>query len=561
MTGAEPPGEFTRAESRGAEMAERFNDVLAQALAGHGVEVMFGVMGDANMYVVDSFHRNEGGRFVASANEGGAVLMAAGYAAVTGRVGVATVTHGAIANCVSALFDAARGHYPLVVVAGDTVRSEAFHLQNIPQRDVVLPTGAAYREVRSVNTAAADLAAAMSQARAERRPVVLEVPADFQQAQAEPAVIRRSRRATGVLTPTSEDLEDAAGVIIGSGRPLVIAGRGAGHPGAVDALRELAARIGAPVATTLRGKCLFADDPCNIGIVGTLANPVASEVIARADCLVVFGAALSALTTLKGELLAGKRVIHVDTDPGALGRYFPVDVAIAGDVSATARGLIALMEEAEAPAAGFRSDDLARRIEEWREEDRSAIQTEGPLTLTGVLHRVNEIVPRRRTLAIDGGRFSHEALRILDVDHPWDFAYCLNVGHIGMSVGYGIGAAVGRPEIPALVVVGDGGFMLGGLAEFNTAVRNDLDVVVVLLNDGAYGAEYYRFVAQDLDPSLTTFDWPDFTAVASSLGGTAVRIEGWPDFKRLEELVRPGCGPVLAEVILDVAAIPDPGLH
>jgi acetolactate synthase-1/2/3 large subunit len=542
-------------------MVQRFNDVLAQALASHDVEVMFGVMGDANMYVVDSFHRNEGGRFVAAANEGGAVLMAAGYAAVTSRVGVATVTHGAIANCVSALFDAARGHYPLVVVAGDTVRSEAFHLQNIPQRDVVLPTGAAYREVRSVDTVVADLAAAVGQALAERRPVVLEVPADFQQVQVEPGVTRRRQRATGVLTPTSEDLEDAAGVIIGSSRPLVIAGRGAGRPGAADALRALAERIGAPVATTLRGKGLFAEDPYDIGIVGTLAHPVASEVVARADCLVVFGAALSALTTLKGELLDGKRVIHVDIDPGALGRYFPVDVAIAGDVLATARGLIALMEEAEAPAAGFRSDDLARRIAAWREEDRGAIQAEGPLTLTGVLHRVNEIVPRRRTLTIDGGRFSHEALRILDVEHPWDYAHCLNVGHIGMSVGYGIGAAVGRPDVPALVVVGDGGFMLGGLAEFNTAVRNDVDVVVVLLNDGAYGAEYYRFVAQDLDPSLTTFDWPDFTSVASSLGGTAVRIAEWPDFKRLEELVRPGCGPVLAEVILDVAAIPDPGLH
>lgn len=542
-------------------MAGRFNEILANALSSHGVEVMFGVMGDANMYVVDSFHRNEGGRFVAAANEGGAVLMAAGYAAVTGRVGVATVTHGAIANCVSALFDASRGRYPLVVVAGDTVRSEAFHLQNIPQRDVVVPTGAAYRQVRSVNTAAADLAAAMGEAMAERRPVVLEVPADFQQAQAEPGATRRSRRVTGVLTPTLEDLEDAAGVIIGSSRPVVIGGRGAGAPGAADVLRELAVRIGAPVATTLRGKGLFADDPCDIGIVGTLSHPVASEVIARADCLVVFGAALSALTTLKGELLEGKRIIQVDSDPGALGRYFPVDVAIAGDVAATARGLIELVEQAEVPPAGFRSDDLGRRIAAWHEEDREAVQAEGPLTLTGVLHRVNEIVPRRRTLAIDGGRFSHEALRILDVDHPWDYAHCLNVGHIGMGVGYGIGAAVGRPELPALVVVGDGGFMLGGLAEFNTAVRNDLDLLVVLLNDGAYGAEYYRFVAQDLDPSLTTFDWPDFTAVASSLGGTGLKIEEWADFKRLAELVRPGCGPVLADVILDVAAIPDPGLH
>ncbi|MGC1210348.1 MAG: thiamine pyrophosphate-binding protein [Micromonospora sp.] len=539
----------------------KFNDVLAHALRLHGVKVMFGVMGDANMYVVDSFHRKEGGRFVAAANEGGAVLMAAGYAAVSGSVGVATVTHGAIANCVSALFDAARGHYPLLVIAGDTARHEAFHLQNIPQRDVVVPTGAAYCQVRSVDTAAADLAAALGRAVAERRPVVLEVPADFQQADTTIAAGRIQQLVNGVLTPSAEDLEDAAALIAGANRPLVIGGRGAGSPGTAGMLRQFAERIGAPLGTTLRGKGLFAGDPFDIGIVGTLSHPVASDVIGRADCLVVFGAGLNALTTLKGELLAGKRSVQVDTDPAALGRYFPVDLGIVGDAARTAAGLSALLDEAEVPPAGFRRDDLARRIAAWHEEDKAAADSDGPLTLTGVLHRVNEIVPRERTLAIDGGRFSHEALRILDVDHPWNYAHCLNIGHIGMSVGYGIGASLGRPGVPALVVAGDGGFMLGGLAEFNTAVRNHLDVVVVLLNDGAYGAEYYRFVGQSLDPALTMFDWPDFTEVATSLGGTAVRVAEWGDFKRFAEVVRPGCGPVLVEVLLDVAAIPDPGLH
>src|SRR5699024_3855844 len=114
-------------------MTRQLNDVLANALKSYGIDVMFGVIGDANMYIVDSFQRKEGGRFVASANEGGGVLMTSGYAAVTGNVGVATVTHGAIANCVSALFDASRGRYPLLIVAGDTARSDDFNLQSLPQ--------------------------------------------------------------------------------------------------------------------------------------------------------------------------------------------------------------------------------------------------------------------------------------------------------------------------------------------------------------------------------------------------------------------------------------------
>ncbi|WP_340541082.1 thiamine pyrophosphate-binding protein [Nocardioides sp. GXZ039] len=539
----------------------RVNEVIARGLRAHGVGVVFGVMGDANMYVADSFHREQGCKFVATSNEGGAVLMAAGYAAVTGRVGVATVTHGAIANCVSALLDAARGHYPLVVIAGDTARSQGYHLQNIPQREIVAPTGASYREVRSVETVGVDLAAALAQARAERRPVVLDLPADFQQAETSVGVGRIPYLVSGVLTPTREELEDAAGAIIGSSRPLVIAGRGAGGPGASEALRALAERIGAPVATTLRGKGLFSGDPCDIGIVGTLSHPVAMEVIGRADCLVVFGAALSSLTTWNGELLVGKRVIHVDSDPVALGRNFPADIAVAGDAAVTATTLLDLFDEAEAEPKRFRSDDLAARLQAWRQEDQGTAPSDGPLTLTGVLHEVESIVPSDRTLTIDGGRFSHESLRILRVEHPWNYAHCLNVGHIGMSVSYGIGAAIGRPAAPSLVIVGDGGFMLGGLAELNTAVRERLDLVIVLLNDGAYGAEYYRFVAQSLDPSLTTFEWPDFVDVATALGATGLRVSAWSDFDRLAEMIQPGCGPVLVDVSLDVTSIPDPGDH
>ncbi|RLV57221.1 thiamine pyrophosphate-binding protein [Aeromicrobium phragmitis] len=539
-------------------MRGTFNDLFAQALRALDVDVMFGVMGDANMYIADSFHRLPGGRFVSSANEGGAVLMAAGHAAVTGQVGVATVTHGAIANCVSALFDAVRGGYPVLVIAGDTSRAEGMHLQNIPQREVVVPTGAEYREVRSPQTAALDLAAALRSAVSARRPVVLGIPSDFHQAECSMELPRATVLQGGVAHPSRDALEEAAGVIIGSSRPLLIAGRGAGA--AEEALTALAERIGAPIATTLRGKGLFQADPCLVGICGTLANPVASETIARSDCLLVFGGALTSLTTLKGELLEGKRVVQIDVDSGALGRHFPVDVGVVADAGVAAAELVEILDEAGARASNFRSEALARKVEEFRREDRAAAQDDGPLTLTGVLHRVNHLVDPDRSLCIDGGRFSHEALRILDVAHPSHYAHCLNVGHIGLSVGYGIGAALARPDARTLVVAGDGGFMLGGLTEFNTAVRYDANLVLVLLNDNAYGAEYYRFVNQEFDPALTTFSWPSFAGIAEALGGRGVQVTKWSDFDALPHVLeRPG--PVLVEVVLDTASIPDPGDH
>ncbi|WP_300530517.1 thiamine pyrophosphate-binding protein, partial [uncultured Mameliella sp.] len=94
---------------------------IARAVGDHGIATMFGLMGDANLFMVDSFVRDCGGRFVPAAHEGSSVLMAFAFAHVSGQVGVATVTHGpALTNCTTALTEGARGHIPMVLLAGDT---------------------------------------------------------------------------------------------------------------------------------------------------------------------------------------------------------------------------------------------------------------------------------------------------------------------------------------------------------------------------------------------------------------------------------------------------------
>ena len=153
---------------------------LAKAIAAHRVETMFGLMGDANLFMVDSFVREQGGRFVPAAYEGGAVLMALAYARTSGKVGVATVTHGpALTNCVTALTEAARAKMPMVLLAGDTPADNPRHLQSIDQRELVKTTGAGFEQLRAPETVGKDVARAFYRAQVERRPVVLNMPADF----------------------------------------------------------------------------------------------------------------------------------------------------------------------------------------------------------------------------------------------------------------------------------------------------------------------------------------------------------------------------------------------
>src|SRR5262249_54144755 len=144
-----------------------------------GVDTIFGLIGDANLFFCDDFQRECGGRFVSVAHEASAVLAANGYAHTTGRVGGATVTHGpGLTNTLTPLVEAARDRAAVVLIAGDT--RDAAHLQCIDQAAVVTPTGAGFEEVSSAAALTDGVTTAFQRAVSERRPIVLSVPVDLQ---------------------------------------------------------------------------------------------------------------------------------------------------------------------------------------------------------------------------------------------------------------------------------------------------------------------------------------------------------------------------------------------
>ncbi|MFE5704140.1 thiamine pyrophosphate-binding protein [Rhodococcus koreensis] len=307
-----------RSERKGQPM--QVYKALAQGLIDHGVETMFGLMGDGNLYLANHYASIPGATYIASAHEAGAVLMANGYASVSGEVGVATVTHGpGLANALPPVIDSVRSRMPIVLICGDTAEGDRNTLQDIAQRDLVLPTGAGFEQVRRPETAVQDLRKALWRATAERRPIVLNVPVDYMWKEVEyqhdplPTADR-------ITTLDPDAMDRAVGIVAAAERPIVLAGRGAATPSARAAICRLAERLGAPVATTLRGKSLFAADPGALGVFGTLSTSAALDQIGKSDCVIAFGASLNSWTTDSGALLDGKRVVQCDTDPQAIRR-------------------------------------------------------------------------------------------------------------------------------------------------------------------------------------------------------------------------------------------------
>lgn len=527
---------------------------IAQAVCDHGIDTMFGLVGDANLFMANHFVNGCSGTMVPAAHEGGTVLMAQAYAQVTGKVGVATVTQGpGLTNCFTALREGVVGRSPIILLCGDTPATAPFHPQNIDQREVVKATGAGFEQVKAPETSARDVATAFYRARKERRPIVVNIPTDFMWAEVEhkPVVFPLPESHSTVTEGLVH--EEAIGMIASAKRPLILAGAGAAS--AKDKLIALSERLEAPLATTLKGTGLFAGHPNNIGYFGTLSTAEAYDVIGAADCVIVFGAWMHFLTTDRGELLKGKRVIQVNNSLSDAGAFYQPDAVLIADAGQTADNILHWMDEAEVAPSGFSRELPSHDISKHPKGDPDKSR-EGCINLEYALDRLNEALPQNRIMLTDGGRYITEVWCRVSVPDPNSFHMTDNFAAIGQGMQQAVGAAHGDPSRPVVLFMGDGGFMMGGANEFNTAVRTKRDLIVIICNDSAYGAEHIQMLDRQMNPSLTEFNWPSFAEVAKAMGGEGVEVTSPDGLEVAIDAINARNGPIIVDLKLDPNTVP-----
>nr|WP_274636943.1 thiamine pyrophosphate-dependent enzyme [Microbacterium bovistercoris] len=544
------------------------HDVIATTLREQGVDRVYGLVGDANLYMMDAF-RVRGGDVVPVIHEASSVLAAAGDARISGRLGVASVTHGpGLANTVDSLIEVAKARLPVVLIAGDTADADDDNFQDIDQSALVAACGAGFVRARAPRYAAADLRRALQLADSRRMPVVYDIPIDYQWVDVAYDVHGARHSYGPVLEPDAAAVEEAAGILAAARRPLILAGRGA--IAARDELVALARRLGAPLATTAQARQLFAGEPFDLGLYGGLATDAALSIMMRADCVLAFGASLNKHTTADGSLVDGRTLVHVDVESESVARHVTPTVGIHADAAAGARALRRLLDEAEVPATTFASESLRDEIRAGREHDvdrrrshlaqerereRTARRPGATIDLDVALWTVEESFPRPRTLVIDAGRHCITGLGVFSVTDPRHYVHTIHFGSIGVGVPYAIGAALADRSRPTLLLCGDGGFLLGGLVEFHTAVLQKLDLTIVVFNDGAFGAEHVQLVRKGMNPAISVFERPDLAAVAESLGGIGCTVRTIDELEAALAELAHRRGVTVVDIRLDPAEI------
>lgn len=499
------------------------SDMLAQAFAAEGCEVLFTLMGDANMYWSEAMSRLPGVQLVHARHEHCAVAMADGYARATGKVGVASTTCGpGFTQIMTALTIAARGNVPVVVFAGDSPMAAPWYIQQIDMAPLALATGAHYIPVRSIDRVLDNVREAFQVAAFERRPVVLSVPMDLQR-QPYPFMAGYTPSADVLPTPQRplpdpELVDRLVGMIAEAEKPIIIAGRGAKWSGARAAIEKLAEAAGALLATSLQAKGLFEGNPFAMDIAGAFASDFARERFAESDLVIGFGVSLGAYTTESGYLYPGARTVQVDINPRGLWQGLrTADMHIRADARAAADAITARLRQDGKSRTGFRSAEMAAQIAA-DEPDRKVFEIEpGTVDPRKAILELDRTVPKDWDVVIGGGHYFGIALTHLRGRAPEKYHTVSDFGAIGSGLPAAIGVAAARNNGKVLLIEGDGSLLMH-IQELETVRRQGIRMLMAIINDGGYGAESHKFRAHGLDPHTVIHGRGDLAGVANGFG-------------------------------------------
>jgi len=510
----------------------RVYDILARSFIQEGVSTCFALLGDANMNW-GARMAQQGCRMVYVRHEHCALAAAMAYARKTSEVGVATVTCGpGVTQLITALPAAVRAHVPLVVFAGEAPLRMGWYNQGIDQAPLITATGAAYHYLHLPERMPVAIRDAFLQARRERRPVVIGIPFDLQDRPWDgpenlPTPSSQLLPRLSPIPPHPDDVAKAAQLVASAEHVVVFAGLGAVEAKAGPACRALAAKTGGLLTTTLPARGLFHDDLYCIGISGSFSTEVGLEYLAQADLVIAVGGSLAFHAGGGGQLWRKAKTLHIDIDPVAVSQGQEV---ARHHLRADARlGVEALTAALPARSTTWRTEAMAARIRDSKPDSHVFEIEPGKLDPRNVIEGLESALPADWELVNSSGHCSWFFAQM--PSRPNERFFTLReFGAIGNGISFAMGVAAARPDRTVVLFDGDGSLIMH-VQELETIKRHRLNILIIVMNDGAYGSEVHKFRSEGMPEDGSVFGYVDFAAIARGVGidgKTVTRLEDLP---------------------------------
>ncbi|MHA2374141.1 MAG: thiamine pyrophosphate-dependent enzyme [Candidatus Thorarchaeota archaeon] len=520
---------------------------IVEQLVAFGVEYIYGIPGDSNLPLIEAVRRNENMRFILTRHEETGAFMAAGQAKITDKLGVCISIAGPGAtNLITGLMDAATDRSPVLALVGQIpevyLGSEGF--QEIDQIELFRPF-AEYAETVARSNQALKLTM-MAAKYALKKPglAVLSCPTDVLVDKLDDSIIAPDKRLFRSDTvATHESIAEAVKLIDDCTKPVVFGGWGSRHCG--DLLIELAEKLKAPIATTSRAKGVILEThKYAVGVLGSIGAKHAAQSIRDSDLVIIIGSGFRQANLVP----AGVKILQIDNDPTRVGKTFDVDVGLVGDAPEILRELVPKVKEKQENKE-FLAKAQKMREEHMRELEEVSKDTTTPINPGYLIQTLRKNVPMDSIITVDVGDHTYWTYSSF-VAEGQRFYLCANMASMGFGFPAALAAKLVYPEKQVVCITGDGGFAML-MADFTTAIRENLPVKVIVFNDGALKNIKKEQLRDGYPVYGVEFPNPNFAQFAESCGGFGIRVEKAEDLDGAIKAAFASDKPTIVDVLVD----------
>lgn len=537
-------------------------EAVIKIMQSLGIEYAFGMGGFQHLPFYHALARQSKIRHILIRDERSGAFMADAYARVSSRVAVCDATVGpGVTNLVSGLAESYYASIPVLAITSDV--NSLYRLkganQECNQVDMFKPITKDVVTISHIQRIPELIKNAVLTATTGRPgPVLVNIPEDVFHSEYTFAEDAFETTIDAIFPkhcfcPDQEAIKRALHSLRRAERPVILSGGGSLNSKAFSEVEELSEVLQAPIATTMSGKGIVAEDhPLSLNVVGRW-DRIGNQFIEDTDLLLVLGSRLGQMATKEWSLISKEtEIIQVDIDPTNIGKNYPVEIPLCGDVRSTVRALLTELKKG----------DLQRvsREEEIQEKKRCFQETiekrergeEDPLNVDDIIGILNQVFPPHTILVADGGFSAHWSSLYYDVKKAGR-QYVVNRGQA--AIGYGlpgaIGAKLAAPDELVVALVGDGGLGLS-LMDLETALRVNAPLIVIVVNNNALGyvkaLQYSLYRGAYISVDLTDVD---YSKVAEAFGCIGERIRTIEKLKvALEEALKVNDRPVLLDVMV-----------
>ncbi len=529
------------------------SDAMVETMINWDVKHVFGMIGHSCLGLADAIRvQEEKGKlnFIGVRHEGAAAFAASGYAKLTGKPAAClTIAGPGATNLLTGLWDAKVDRAPILALTGQ-VNTQVLGPGAFQEVDLsaAFNSVADFSQTVLSNSQHSELMTlALKKSILNRDVSHLIFPDEVQTI---PAEEKEASSPTGRITnreisPPQKSVSEAVKMLSKAKRPVIICGHGSRFHR--EQVIQFAETLGAPVLTTFKGKGIIPDEhPLGCGVLGRSGTPIASWFMNESDVLLVLGASFADHTGITPK----KPTIQVDFDPVALGKTDPVDVLVWGEIGVT---LNILKEELKGKLSSIdHRKEVSERWKIWRsEKEKREHEDFGKgVNSASIFAAMNRHVPHNAAMAVDVGNNTYSFGRYFECKNQ----SIIMSGYLG-SIGFGYPAAMGAwaaegKNRPILAITGDGGFGQY-MGELLTAVKYNMNITHILLNNSQIGKITKEQRASQFDVWKTSLHNPDFSKYAEISGAMGIRVTHKSQLDDAMQKALDYKGPSMVEIISD----------